>query len=98
NTLSGGTAPAAFKGFANTPSSPPACGTGWSTPPGNSSGPPPAPLPSYIAVIVASHATQSGSQISGDTAEVVVVKTTPGYAPDPGHAGTGSVVAVVCHG
>jgi hypothetical protein len=98
NTLSGGGASAAFKGFANTPSTPPACGTGWSTGPGNSSGPPPAPLPQYIAVIVASQITKSGSQISGDTAEVVVVKTNPGYAPDPGHAGTGTVVAVVCHG
>jgi hypothetical protein len=97
NSPSGGTAPASFKGFANTPSTPPACGTGWSTGPGNSSGPPPAPLPEYIAVIVASHVAQSGSQISGDTLEVVVVKTDPGYAPNPGHAGTGTVVAVVCH-
>jgi Bacterial Ig-like domain (group 1) len=97
NSLSGGTAPAAFKGFANTPSTPPACGTGWSTGPGNSSGPPPSPLPAYIAVIVSSHITQSGSQIAGDTAEVVVVKTNSGYAPNPGHAGTGAVVAVVCH-
>jgi hypothetical protein len=98
NTVSGGGASASFKGFANTPSTPPACGTGWSTGPGNSSGPPPAPLPQYIAVIVASQVTKSGSQISGDTAEVVVVRTNPGYAPDPGHAGTGTVVAVVCHG
>jgi hypothetical protein len=97
NSLSGGGAPAAFKGFANSPSSAPACASNWSTGPGNSSGPPPAPLPEYIAVIVSSHVTQSGSNISGDTSQVVVVKTNTGYAPNPGHAGTGTVVGVVCH-
>jgi hypothetical protein len=97
NSLSGGGAPAAFKGFANSPSSAPACASNWSTGPGNSSGPPPGPLPEYIAVIVSSQVTQSGSNISGDTSEVVVVKTNTGYAPNPGHAGTGTVVGVVCH-
>lgn len=96
NSLSGGLAPASFKGFANTPETPPACGTSWSTGPGNSSGPPPGPLPELIEVIVASHIAKSGPTISGDTQEVVVVKTNPGYAPDPGHAGTGTVVEVVC--
>jgi len=97
NSLSGGFAPASFKGFANTPETSPACGTNWSTGPGNSSGPPPGPLPELIEVTVASHITKSGPTISGDTQEVVVVKTNPGYAPDPGHAGTGTVVeAVVC--
>jgi hypothetical protein len=96
NSLSGGLAPAAFKGFANTPSTPPQCGTNWSTGPGNSSGPPPSPLPEFIEVIVSSHITQFGSTISGDTAEVVVLKTDSGYAPNAGHAGTGTVVAVRC--
>jgi hypothetical protein len=96
NELSGGSAPASFKGFANTPSTAPACGTKWSTDPGNSSGPPAAPLPEYIAVIVSSHITKSGPTISGNTPEVVVVKTNGGYAPNPGHAGTGTVVGVVC--
>jgi hypothetical protein len=96
NSLSGGLAPAAFKGFANTPETSPACGTSWSTRPGNSSGPPPGPLPELIEVIVASHIAKSGPTISGDTAEVVVVNTNLGYAPDPGHAGTGTVVEVVC--
>jgi hypothetical protein len=96
NSLSGGLAPAAFKGFANTPETSPACGTEWSTGPGNSSGPPPGPLPELIEVVVASHITKSGPTISGDTAEVVLVATNPGYAPDPGHAGTGTIVAVVC--
>jgi hypothetical protein len=96
NSLSGGAAPAAFKGFADAPASPPACGTSWSTSPGNSSGPPRGPLPEFIAVIVSSHITKSGATISGDTPEVVVVKTGSGYAPNPGHAGTGSVVARIC--
>ena len=96
NSLSGGLAPASFKGFANTPETPPSCGTNWSTGPGNSSGPPPAPLPELIEVTVASQITKSGPTISGDTQEVVVVKTNPGYAPNPGHAGTGTVVEVVC--
>jgi hypothetical protein len=96
NSLTGGGAPAAFKGFADTPSTAPACGTNWSTDPGNSSGPPAGPLPGFIAVIVSSHVTKSGPTISGDTPEVVVVKTNTGYAPNPGHAGTGTVVAKVC--
>lgn len=98
NTLSGGQAPASFKGFANTPDASPACGTSWSTAPGNSSGPPAGPLPQFIDVIVASDVTQTGSTISGDTEKVVVVETNSGYAPDPGHPGTGTVVAVVCGG
>jgi len=50
-----------------------------------------------VAVIVANSITQAGSQISGNTAQVVVVKTNPGYQPNPGHPGTGTVVAQVCH-
>jgi hypothetical protein len=96
NVLSGGVPPAAFKGYVDTPSGPPACGTPWSTDPGNSSAPPAAPLPQYIEVIVSSNVTKSGQLISGDTSEVVLVQTDPGYAPDPGHAGTGTIVSVVC--
>jgi hypothetical protein len=95
NSLTGGSAPPAFKGFVNSPAQP-TCGTPWTTDPGNSSGPPPAPLPAYIAVIVSSSITQSGSVISGNTPSMVVVQTNPGYAPDPGHAGTGTVVALIC--
>jgi PKD repeat protein len=96
NTLSGGVAPASFKGFENVPSTPPACGTSWTTDPGNSAPPPAGPLPAYMAVIVSSNISKTGSTISGDTPKVVVVKVDPGYAPNPGHAGTGTVVAVVC--
>jgi len=95
NSLSGGAAPSAFKGFALNPKTP-ACGTGWSTDPGNSAPPPPGPLPAFMAVIVSSSISNSGSQISGNTPHIVVVQTNPGYDANPGHAGTGKVVAQVC--
>jgi hypothetical protein len=97
NSLSGGAAPASFKGFANTVGAP-LCGTPWTTNPGNSSEPPAAPLPETIEVIVASEVTQSGPIISGNAPGVALVRTEPGYAPDPGHPGTGTVVAIVCPG
>ncbi len=96
NALSGGLAPASFKGFADSASEVPACGETWTTHPGDSSDPLAGPLPERIDVIVASHITKSGRTISGDTKEVVLVETEPGYAPDPGHAGTGTVVKKVC--
>jgi len=95
NGLSGGAAPAAFKGFEDSPAAA-QCGVSWTTDPGNSTPPPAGPLPSVMAVIVSSSITKSGSTISGDTPHVVLVRTNPGYAPDPGHAGTGTVIAVVC--
>ncbi len=96
NSLSGGAAPRAFKGFADMTSKPPRCGAGWSTDPGNSSAPPKS-VPSFMGVIVSSSVTMSGSIISGNTPAIVIVKTDPGYAPNPGHAGKGTVVAVLCH-
>jgi hypothetical protein len=45
---------------------------------------------------VTSKVTKSGSQISGNTVHIVVVKVDPGYQPNPGHAGTGTVEAQVC--
>jgi hypothetical protein len=95
NSLSGGSAPNSFKGFANTPATVPTCGATWSSDPGNSSGPP-STVPGYTAVIVSSNITKSGSTISGNIVEIVIVKTNPGYGPDPGHAGTGTVVGVLC--
>ena len=96
NSLSGGSAPASFKGFASHISNnPPQCGDRWTGDPGNSSGPP-ATVPQYMAVIASGSIAKTGSTISGDAPKVVVVKTNPGYAPDPGHAGTGTVVAIVC--
>jgi virginiamycin B lyase len=95
NTLSGGSAPPAFKGFAKFPATP-ACGSTWSTDPGNSSPPPAGPIPPYITVVVTSSTTKAGSTISGNVVRVVVVKTNPGYDSNPGHAGTGTVVATLC--
>jgi hypothetical protein len=97
NTVSGGQGPASFKGFANTPSStPPACGGTWTSDPGNSSGPSPAPLPGYMAVVVSSSVVKSSSTVTGNVTQIVIVKTDAGYAPDPQSHGTGTVVAVLC--
>ncbi len=96
NSLSGGSAPADFKGFANSTSTNPAsCGGTWSSDPGSSSGPP-SKLPEFITVVVSSSITKKGSSISGNNYKLVIVKTDPGYGPDAGHAGTGTVVSVVC--
>jgi hypothetical protein len=95
NTLSGGMAPSSFKGFAASPKTP-TCGSVWTTDTGNSTPPPPGPLPAYMAVIVTSKVTQSGSTDTGNTVHIVVVSTNPGYTPDPSTPGTGTVVAVVC--
>jgi hypothetical protein len=100
NSLSGGFAPPAFKGFAATvplpTSTPPAaCAGPWTTGPGNSSAPP-ASVPSYMGVLVSSLVTKSGATISGDTVKIVVVRTEPGYASDPGHRGVGTIVATYC--
>jgi hypothetical protein len=40
--------------------------------------------------------TKSGPIISGDIPKMVIVHTDPGYEPNPGHAGTGTVTAIVC--
>jgi len=96
NMLTGGPAPNAFKGFAQGTSEPPACGSPWSTNPGNSSQPPDAPLPSFMGVVVSTTVNQSGSTISGDTSKIIVVTPNAGYEADPGHHGTGTVVATFC--
>ena len=94
NDLSGGSAPSAFKGFASNPPTP-ASGASWSARPGNSS-PPPAAVPTYTAMIVASSITKNGLRFAGDTTHVVIVRTDPGYASDPGHTGAGVIVGVLC--
>jgi hypothetical protein len=95
--LSGSTGSASFKGFIEAPArkAAPTCGTTWTSSPGNSSVPPTS-VPAYMAVVVASKESKSGSTISGDVKKIVVVKTASGYANDPGHAGTGTIVGSVC--
>jgi len=101
NSLTGGSAPSAFKGFAATvetlPTTSPAnsCGTSFATRSGNSSKPPD-DVPSYMGVIVASGVDKSGSTINGTWGKVVVVKTDTGYDSNPGHPGTGTIVATFC--
>jgi hypothetical protein len=94
NSLSGGAAPSAFKGFATAPGSPPSCGGSFTADPGNS-GSPPASVPSYMGTLVTSLVTKSGSNIVGTVTRIVVVKTSS-YGPSPGAGGKGTVVAVVC--
>jgi hypothetical protein len=95
NALSGRAASPSFKGYA-TAAAGPACGATWTTGPGNSPTPP-ATIPQYIAVIVASSTAKNGPAISGNTVSVVIVRTNPGYGPDPSQTGTGTVVATICH-
>lgn len=96
NSLSGGFAPSAFKGFAGVTAEPPACGGAWTTGTGNSAVPP-ATVPSYMGVIVSSRVLQTGSTVfSGNVVGIVVVKTNPGYGPMPSQVGTGTVVATFC--
>ena len=98
NTLSGGPAPSDFFGYAKTLSAtPPTCGTTWTTSPGASSLQPPINPPTYMAVIVASSITKSGSTISGNEVKIGIVKTT-GSQIGPGSLGTGPLVAVFCPG
>ncbi len=95
--MSGGLAPTSFKGFAESLGVTPAtCGSTWSTDTGNSSGPP-AIVPSFVAVLVTSTVSQTGSVVSGTVSEIVVVSTNPGYLNDPGDPGFGTVVAILCH-
>jgi hypothetical protein len=95
NPLSTGLAPASFKGFAVDAT--PTCGQNWTTDPGNSSHPP-ATVDGVIPVIVSSQITKSGPVISGDATEVALVQVDPGYAGDPGHPGTGTVIGFLCGG
>jgi hypothetical protein len=50
-----------------------------------------------MVTLVSSSIKKSGRVIYGDTVEIVVVKTDPGYDGKVGHGGTGQVVAVFCH-
>ncbi len=91
NPMSGGPGPNAFKGFASGIGTP-GCGASWTSGPSS----PAATVPEFMPVIVASSVKKKGSSSNGDVAEVIVVKTEPGYGPTPGERGFGEVVAVLC--
>ena len=96
NSVSGGAVNPSFKGFAHAlGSSPPVCGSTWTTSTGNSP-PPVGSVPSYMGVLVTSAVTTPGSTVSGNAVKIVVVLTQPGYGPNPGSQGTGTVVATYC--
>jgi hypothetical protein len=95
NLVGAGKGSTSFKGFAGAPRTP-ACGVNWMTAPGNSAPPPSGPLPMFMGVIVTSSVNKSGSAISGNSIHIVVIQISPGYASNPGHAGTGTVVAQIC--
>jgi reprolysin-like metallo-peptidase family M12B len=94
NPLSNGPVPSSFKGFEDNPPLP-GCGVEWTTDPGNSA-PPPLTVPAYTAIIVASSIGQSGAAITGNDIHIVIVKSDPGYGPQPSTPGTGTIVAVLC--
>jgi hypothetical protein len=96
NALSGGPAPAAFKGYAvEFSGGAPTCGGTWTTGPGNSPHPPDSVV-GPIQVIIASSLTKSGNTISGNIVGFGTVTTDPGYGPNPGHPGTGTIIVKSC--
>jgi hypothetical protein len=84
---------ASFKGYANQVDR---ANGSWTTRPGNSSGPPDS-VGRYISVIIATQATKKGSEISGNIAETGILRVDdPGsYQPNPGHPGSGVLIAIV---
>jgi len=94
NPMNGGAGPGSFIGF-QSGNTAPTCGGNWTKPAGNSSKPP-ATLPQYMGVIVSSSIQQNRNVISGDIKMIVVVRTNPGYGPNPNQSGTGTIVAVIC--
>jgi hypothetical protein len=80
-----------FKGYARTVD---ATTCSFTTRTGNSTPPPDPPLGSVITVLVTSEVTQSGSVISGKISGFALISTEGGYDDNPGHWGTGTIIAV----
>jgi len=49
-----------------------------------------------MGTLVSSNITESGSTIAGNQVKIVVVRTNPGYGPNLGADGTGTIVATYC--
>lgn len=92
NALTTGRAPSSFKGWAL--AADPVPGAVWTTGPGNSPPPPAGQPPRYLGVFVTRAVDRHGATLSGTVARIAVVEVDPGYHGDPGHAGTGAVVAL----
>jgi hypothetical protein len=95
NTMSGVTDPGyeSFKGYASSADN--VCGGQWSTQPGNSSDPP-ATIPTNVAIIVTTKVLKNGNVISGDIKQILLVHQDGNYDDNPGHAGGGPVIQVLC--
>jgi hypothetical protein len=88
--------PATFKGFASSLSShPPVCGGTWTVPAAYSVAPP-STVPTFMAVIVASHITQNKGVISGNITRIVIVDTGSAYNYRNGRPATGIVADTLC--
>ena len=53
-------------------------------------------IPAYMGTAVSTSITKNGNTITGTITKIVVVVTAPGYASDPGHPGTGTIIATYC--
>ena len=84
--------PPSFKGFASAPSMN-RCDGPFTTQPGNSSHPPDGPLPELMITLVTDSVSKDGRTITGSVIGLAVVASDPGDHANPGHAGTGMVVA-----
>jgi hypothetical protein len=80
-----------FKGYAGT-FDPATCS--FTTRTGNSTPPPDPPVDGVITVLVASSVTQDGPVINGTVSGSALVAVDEGYDDNPGHEGTGTVLAV----
>ena len=49
-----------------------------------------------MGTAVSSSITKSGSTITGNITQIIVVITAPADAPNPGHPGTGTIIATHC--
>ncbi len=98
NSLSGGSAPASFKGFTSSISTNvPECGGSWQTGPGPDPAQPDKLSPTINVIVASSISKQGpGPVISGNIVQTALVQTDPGYQSNPGHAGTGTVISVDC--